>query len=114
MRDRLLLLVAMTVGVFASVMFGCRGDDQERINKLVSASSLKPGQSIYTTVSSVAPDSYQHLSVLRYEFDGHDYIMFWKSYDSCGVSGVVHDPDCKCGFKPENIAFPMVNPEVGE
>lgn len=33
------------------------------------------------------------LSVYRYEYDGHKYILFG---DAEGSNGVVHDPDCPC------------------
>ena len=38
-------------------------------------------------------DVNKSLSVYRYEYDGHKYILFG---DSEYNNGVVHDPDCPC------------------
>ena len=34
------------------------------------------------------------LTVFRFEYDGHKYIMFFNVVGS--VTGYVHDPDCPC------------------
>lgn len=38
-------------------------------------------------------NSVKSLSVYRYEYDGHKYILFG---DSEYNNGIVHDPDCPC------------------
>lgn len=49
----------------------------------------------------------ENLTVYRYEYDGHKYILFG---DSEFNNGVVHDPDCPCheqgGNKQETSDYP--------
>lgn len=35
------------------------------------------------------------LNVVRFEYDGHKYVMFYNNVGA-GVNGFVHDPDCPC------------------
>lgn len=59
------------------------------------------GAVVYKSTSNI-PDNVTETEVFeqvfRTEFDGHTYIVFKTSggMDKYDMSGVVHDPDCKC------------------
>lgn len=59
------------------------------------------GAVVYKSTSNI-PDNVTKTEVFdqvfRTEFDGHTYIVFKTSggMDKYDMSGVVHDPDCKC------------------
>ena len=55
-------------------------------------SSYTDGNKEYMYIK-LGTNSVKSLTVYRYEYDGHKYILFG---DSEFNNGVVHDPDCPC------------------
>ena len=54
---------------------------------------------IKTSVSDVRETKEKVIDVvLHFEYNSHDYIMFKRGAGDWSTSGVVHDPDCKCGM----------------
>jgi hypothetical protein len=50
------------------------------------------------------------LTVYKYEYDGHKYILFG---DSEYNNGVVHDPDCPCHNKNTNTSIETKTDSTG-
>lgn len=68
----------------ALLLASCRGTTYE--------SSYTDGNKEYMYIK-LGTNSVKSLTVYRYEYDGHKYILFG---DSEFNNGVVHDPDCPC------------------
>lgn len=69
--------------ILATATFTSCIDDR---NKVVDTRNDQPAQ---------IADGYIH-KIVRFGYNGHDYIMFTHLQGTASTGGVVHDPDCHC------------------
>ena len=80
MKRKFTKIVILTLGLVALLLQSCQQNIQ------------------HTTVHADAVIKH----VYTFEWNNHSYIMFGTSYtEMVSVSGVVHNPDCKCFNKDE-------------
>ncbi len=41
-------------------------------------------------------DAYIASDITEFNYKGHKYLLYKRSYDKGGIAGITHDPDCPC------------------
>lgn len=89
----LIVFWAIVIIMLNSCCSNCNSSSNTPIDTLRQMQRERITYNVHTQQKDGAEINYDYIiSVYRFEYDGHSYIMFCRG----DGKGVVHDPNCKC------------------